>query len=561
MAMVKHVGLTAPTDPLPADVLPGSSVGQHRVLIHPMPLGDHPDALLVQITPDQLRVAAALAQTFPLGIAVIDRQSDRATLVNRAFWETWRLPPGRQPDEGLKLRAACRGVALDPDALDDVWPEAPVGDGRFGEIGLTDGRTLRLATYDPHEADEPSLGRPLRWILAEDVTAPKKHRQAAHAHDLRRRESQRLESLSVLAGGIAHDFNNLLLVILANAELLREDAALESNLQSAVTDIRLAAERAAELSTKMLAYSGRGQMVSRRLEIMTALETALEELRGAPETVPISMVPAAEAAVVVGDPDALRQLFLALLINAQESVGVHAITVRCDVDIWSTDALSELYLGDRLVSGPYASVCIVDDGEGIEPSLLSRIFDPFFSTRGPSRGLGLAAAAGIARSHGGTIDVQSAPGQGARARVLLPLVQSQSRTISPPPSNRTPTHEGTIMLVDDESLVRRSARQALEQAGFQVVEAENGEQAFELFARQPERFDLVIMDISMPGTPGDVVAAQMRGLTERPVPLVLSSGYRPQLDLGEDGVADRFLQKPYRRADLVQTARVLLDKD
>ena len=115
-----------------------------------------------------------------------------------------------------------------------------------------------------------------------------------------------------------------------------------------------------------------------------------------------------------------------------------------------------------------------------------------------------------------------------------------------------------MLLVDDESLVRRSARQALEQAGFQVVEAENGEQALELFSNERERFDLVIMDVSMPGPPGDLVAQQMRSMSEPSVPLILSSGYRPQLELGTSGVADVFLQKPYRRSELVQTAYRLL---
>ena len=545
-----RLGLSAPDAPLPSVLVQGEAslrvghVGGSVVLLGAsrLPVEGYPEALLLQETVGPGVADGLMASS--VGIAWIDTRADRTLLVNPAFWTSWQVPPDRRPDEEGKLRATCRGYTLSPDTFDKAWPENAVGAGESIEIALTDGRLLRLAALDrpPH-----------RWLTVVPSASPE-----VPVHEARA-ESHRLESLAVLAGGIAHDFNNLLLVILANAELLREEADLTPNIQTAVADIRVAAERASDLSAKMLAYSGHGHMVSERTEIFRLVEAVVTDLTP-PTGAQIVLSGEAARAAVNGDKDQLHQLVKAVLLNALESVGVHKISVDCEVSVWTPEALSRLYLGDQLVSGPYVSVRVEDDGEGIEESVLRRIFDPFFSTRGLSRGLGLAAAAGIARSHGGTIDVRSTRGDGAQARILLPLLQAVERTTSNVTAHRSVDHEGTILLVDDESLVRRSARQALEQAGFQVVEAENGEQALELFSRAPERFNLVIMDISMPGAPGDVVARQMRSLTETPVPLILSSGYRPRTDPEAEGIADDFLQKPYRRLELVQTARKLLDR-
>ena len=327
------------------------------------------------------------------------------------------MPPGRHSDQAAKIRAACRGLAVDADVFDRAWPEEGAAE-RFFEVALTDGRSLRVSVF---MADEDQ-----RWVIAEDVTEAKRHRQAIHASEIRSRESQRLESLSVLAGGIAHDFNNLLLVILTNAEILREESSLDPTALSAVSDIRLAAERASELSAKMLAYSGRGQMVSVNTDLAEIVTTVGDELLAGGEPGPtVELSCPAGTASVAGDPHQLRQLFKAVFLNALESSQAQRIEVSCRVDTWSPEDLSRLYLGDRLVSGPYVTVAIIDDGEGIDASALPRIFDPFFSTRGPSRGLGLAAAAGIARGHGGTIDVKSTKGSGAEVRVLLPIASTR----------------------------------------------------------------------------------------------------------------------------------------
>lgn len=553
-------GLDGPEGPLPEGLqprLPGlrrypTSSGERLVRVSAFPLVEHPGALLLQESQPGLETALseAVQWAFPIGVAWIDLVTDRIVLINQPFWSAWRLPLARQPDRGSALRATCRGHALQTDSLDEAWPSTGAAPGRFADVPLTDGRALRLAAFDPPNSER-------RWVLVEDVTEPRQERIALRQDELRAQESQRLESLSVLAGGIAHDFNNLLLVILTNADLLRDHTELDADIQLAVADIRVAAERASDLSAKMLAYSGRGHMAHIRTDICEVVDGVIAELPSYGGPIPERARPG-EPLVVIGDPDQLRQLFKAILLNAQESVGVSAIRIACQRRFWSPEALSALNLGDQLVSGTFVTVTVTDDGQGVDDLVLPRVFDPFFSTRGPSRGLGLAAAVGIARGHGGTVHLDSERGRGATVTVVLPAVQAHGRPTSSTSGPRSAVETGTVLLVDDESLVRRSARQALEQAGFRVLEAENGAQALELFAASPDRFDLIIMDISMPGPPGDLVAREMRSLTDRPVPLVLSSGYRPRVELGETGVADRFLQKPYRRSELVQTARELL---
>ncbi|MEM7676000.1 MAG: ATP-binding protein [Myxococcota bacterium] len=517
-----------------------------------LPLEGHPQARLIQeaeAISSSAVVDPTFRTTFPLGVAWIDNMSNRVVQLTDAFIKIWGLPPARTSERADRLRAACAGLVLNPAAVETAWPRQAAGTGRFVDVALTDGRSLRISTVDA------TFGH--RWIVVEDVTEPKQQREARYQREIRSREMQQLESLCVLAGGMAHDFNKLILAIFTNAEVLREEVRLDAAGRLATDRIRSAAEQASKLSAQMLAFSGRGHMITQR----TDLEPVLRAMADGQATILTAPSPSSTEGhpTVMGDPDQLTQLFSALVRNASES-GASNVSIDWSIHSWTTDALSDLYLGDRLVGGAYVVVTVKDDGEGIDKANLSRVFEPFFSTRGAGRGLGLAVAAGIARGHGGTIDIDSRPEQGAAVRVLLPAAPPLRRVPSSPSSRRRSTPVGAVLLVDGEALVRRSARYALEQAGFAVTEAENGDQALSLFTAQPQGFDLIIMDIATPGVSGELAAARMKSLMERPVPVVLSSGYGATPKPGAENIADRLLHRPYRRAELVQTARLLLEK-
>ncbi|MEO1334704.1 MAG: ATP-binding protein, partial [Myxococcota bacterium] len=388
------------------------TVGGPVVLnVSALPLQGHPDVRLVQeSTSAPSSVDPTFRTTFPLGVAWIEPTANRVVQLTDAFIKVWGLPPGRISERADRLRTACAGLVLDATAIDKAWPVDTAGTGRFVDVALTDGRSLRISTVDA--ASEH------RWIVVEDVTKPKQRRQARYRRKLQNQETQRLESLSVLAGGIAYDFNKLILAILRNSTVLREESRLDAEGRLAVEHIRSAAEQASKLSAQMLAFSGRGHMITQRTDLKPILHMVADQDSPLPDQPKIALACSGVPPVVMGDPDQLEQLFSAVVSNAREA-GATSISIDWAIETWRTDRLSDLYLGERLVSGTYVVVVVEDDGEGIEEVALKRSFEPFFSTRGPGRGLGLAVSAGIARGHGGTIDIRSTAGRGTTVRILL----------------------------------------------------------------------------------------------------------------------------------------------
>lgn len=395
--------------------------------------------------------------------------------------------------------------------------------------------------------------------LVRDLEQRTAERDAA-VLEQRLQETQKLESLGLLAGGVAHDFNNLLVGILGNASLVFEELADRPDARARVGQLVQASRRAADLTRQLLAYSGKGRFVVETIDASALVRELSDLLRTSlPDRASLQLHLPERGPFVHADATQLRQVVLNLITNASDALGPDGGTIRVSTRSAQHDAESLLrsYGSTDLVPGPYVHIEVADTGVGMDHETLAQMFDPFFTTKETGHGLGLAATLGIVRGHGGLVKVYSEPGHGTTIQVLLPeseeAARLDDRAAAPARAvDRDAALKG-ILVVDDEEVVRSLARAVLERAGHVVVEAVDGEDALRRFCAAPEEVALVILDMTMPRMSGVECLRELRAV--RPdVPVLLSSGYNEQDAVAR--VAGRglagFLQKPYTAAELLE---------
>jgi PAS domain S-box-containing protein len=409
---------------------------------------------------------------------------------------------------------------------------------------------------------DPATGEP--WRIAgthTDITARKMAEQENEKLSRKMLETQKLESLGVLAGGIAHDFNNLLTVILGNASISRLEPGISAEEHARLATIVTAAQRAADLCRQLLAYAGKGAFVIERIDLnRVAQETArLLELSVHTCTLEYDLAPRLPA--IEADVSQIRQVIMNLVLNAAEAIGARPGRIRVAtslVTLRDGDLHDALPAGSHL-AGSFVQLEVTDDGSGMAPDVLSRIFDPFFTTKFAGRGLGLAAVLGIVRSHEGALTVKSQAGLGSTFRIYLPaaggpVIETTPTTSAVPAA----AGSGTVLVADDEDSVRALITAILRRSGYTIVAVETGDEALRRFTAEPDRYQLALLDITMPGIDGLSALRRMREL--RPaLPCVILSGHSEQDAAGHFGGtgATTFLQKPFEIADLMQAlARV-----
>jgi CheY-like chemotaxis protein len=365
-----------------------------------------------------------------------------------------------------------------------------------------------------------------------------------------------------MAGGVAHDFNNLLVGILANADLIRYETVLGEEAEETVGHIRTSALRAAELTRQMLAYAGKGRLVTERVELSLLVHEMLTLVRSAiPRTIEFDFATGEGPCFVEADAVQLRQVVMNLVTNAGEAIGDGPGHVRVRVGIEERPR-SELDLLHAAVDmprrGPYVSLEVRDDGCGMDRTLLERIFDPFFTTKFTGRGLGLAALLGIVRAHHGGVRVDTAPGRGTGFLVYLPLAaapragEQPARCTSEDP---VPAPAARVLVVDDEEAVRLSVSRMLRKFGYEVTTACDGSEAIAAMCGE-EPAELILMDVTMPVMDGSAAARELRGRGIQ-VPIVLMSGYAEEelMNRGALAQVDGFLKKPFEVTELVAAVR------
>ena len=458
---------------------------------------------------------------------------DNQAVVVRSLEE---LPPGLIAADWLRARRV-QSFAVAP---------APREDGVLTLLGLA-GAPDGIVEW-PH--DTPTLMR-LAAALLTSVLA-RQHAEVQHrAVERRMQETQRLESLGILAGGIAHDFNNLLTAILGNASLLRTEFPVSVQAQTSLEQIEAASSRAADLCRQMLAYAGKVRFALDTLDINDVVRDSQSLIRvTVPKKATLTLDLGSNLPLVVADQSQLQQVLMNLVINAAEALpdGRGSITVRTEVRTLGSQDLAGTVFSPQLSEGRYVVLSVRDTGEGMTPEVQARIFDPFFSTRFTGRGLGLPAVVGIIRAHQGGLRVESTPGAGSTFEMLLraqPGRAAVAADYQQVPDETTLARwrtTGTALVVDDESGVRELLRSVLERAGFTVVMAEDGSEAVEMFRKIADNVSVAMIDLTMPGLDGREALAAMRAV-KPDLRAVLMSGYSPADIVNAD--THGFLQKPF----------------
>ncbi len=382
------------------------------------------------------------------------------------------------------------------------------------------------------------------------------------------RHIEKLKSLGILAGGIAHDFNNLLVGILGNAELALQEIPDGSPAQEILEQIELAGKRAAELTRQLLAYSGKAKISSRALHLSELIEE-MKPLLGISVSKKIQLMLdlKSDLPLIKGDPTQIQQIVMNLITNASEAIGDGngIISLSTGVKRIGNADQERLYLKDFTRAGEYVYIRVTDTGKGMDSETMQKIFDPFFTTKFTGRGLGLATVLGIVRGHKGNIMVESISGQGTTFHVLFPAEKSlkAGEDVSDQTSRapRSFHGKGKVLVVDDEEMVRTMVRKILEQAGFDILLAADGQEAIEQLKKHASEIDLVVLDMTMPGLDGVSTFRRLREVSSN-IPVILTSGYT------ENGVADAlyqeglagFIQKPFMSDTLLNLVQKAMKK-
>jgi PAS domain S-box-containing protein len=398
-----------------------------------------------------------------------------------------------------------------------------------------------------------SLGRGANreyGILIRDVTESRRSEEAL-------RQAQKLESIGVLAAGIAHDFNNLLAGILLGVAQAKSSLPPD---HSAFSDLEVAehcSQRAAELTTQLLAYAGKGKCVITRFDL-SALVEEMVPLIGASisKAVQLRLYLKPELPWIEGDANQIRQAVMNLIINGAEAIGDGSGIVRI-----STGTMDRPRSADEVAGGCDVYMEVKDSGSGMTDATKAKIFDPFFTTKFAGRGLGLAAVAGIVRGHMGRLEVESIPGKGTAFTLFFQGVEPIISPVVAPSLSVVPHRAGTLLFVDDEAALRKMGKRVLEHAGYSVLLAKNGREAVEIFQHHPSEILTILLDMTMP-VMGGIEALRLIREIRPEVPVILMTGLgeesvRKDLDAG---IRAEFIRKPYLLGSLIATIRASIEK-
>jgi len=374
-------------------------------------------------------------------------------------------------------------------------------------------------------------------------------------------QSQKMEAIGTLAGGVAHDMNNVLTAILNLGAILREEIGHDARHRGDVEGILSAARRGRDLTRNLLAFARKGKYRRERL----SLNNVIEEVRGllahtAPKAVEFQLVLDESLPFVEGDFGQISQALMNLCINAIDAMGGEG-TITCCTEIvrLEDDALPGW---SDLPAGEYARLEIIDTGAGMDPDVLAHVFEPFFTTKDARRGtgLGLAMVYGTVRNHGGAIVMDSKRGAGTRATIFLPLAGDSAAPLRTSGVYRTVQAVrggGTILLVDDEDMIRRSVRRALVRLGYEVELASNGLEALEVIRSRRRELSLVILDLLMPVMSGEETFHKIR-VFDPDLPILIASGYAQEDKVEEllAAGARGFVEKPFDLARIAEEVRL-----
>jgi len=491
------------------------------------------------------RMQRALVESLGEGVALFDARG-RVVFANQALAEA----VGVERDQ---LANKTFAELLTEDSRRQLAATTPSqGERRCYEVVLEhDPSALLLVTetlFEPRGSRDELTLRVVRDLSQRVAT---ERRQRDLERELQR--SQALQSLAVMAGGVAHDFNNLLCGVLGNADMALRKVPSDAppELSRCLGEIITFSREAAQLSKQMLAYAGRRSLAIQALDVNAELSGALRLLHATVESKSQLSLELGQDLPEVGvDRLQLRQVVTNLILNALDAMEGKRGNLRLRSEKVKLEAPQHEPYG--LSPGDYVKLTVSDDGVGIAPEVRDRLFEPFFSTKGAGRGMGLAAAAGIVRAHRGWLGVDQTSPEGTTFAVLLPTAHASTpRRSSSPAAPAPPAPARSILLIDDEPAVRLVTGRMLSELGHQVVTADSGQRGLELLQQQPDAIDLVVLDLTMPEQSGEQTLDRLREARSA-IPVVITSGFHAEdaSQLLQMPNVVGFLDKPHTMSNL-----------
>jgi len=398
--------------------------------------------------------------------------------------------------------------------------------------------------------------------VVEDINERKKAEEEKAGLEAQLQQSQKMEAVGTLAGGIAHDFNNILTPLMIRTEMAQLETPDETPVKRYLDEIFKASDRARELVRQILIFCRQSNQERMPLKISVIVKEALKLLRASlPSTIEIHQKIEGHSGKILADPTQIHQVLMNLCTNAghamREKGGVLEVNLRDEY--LDSEGVAGIH---DLSPGPYFRLTVRDTGHGIDKTVMERIFDPYFTTKekGEGTGMGLSVVHGIVTSYGGAITVDSQPGKGCTFEVFFPKIETWTPAET---ENAGPLPTGTerILFVDDEEVMVETTKGMLEHLGYKVVARTSSIETLEVFRNYPERFDLVITDMTMPKMTGDELAREL--LKIRPdMPIILCTGFNEKIDeekAKEVGIRE-FVMKPTVMREMAMTIRNVLDE-
>lgn len=402
------------------------------------------------------------------------------------------------------------------------------------------------------------------FATVKDISDQKRAEEDRIRLESQLRQVQKMEAIGTLAGGIAHDFNNLLGIILGNVELAADDVPQGGPAHFSLTEARQACFRAKDMVRQILAFSREKQKTFQPIDIEPIVKEGLKMLRSSiPTTIEIQQeIASTTDAYVLGDPTQIHQVLMNLCTNAMdamEEMGSVLQVSLASIEL-DTDAAKEV---SDLTPGRYTRLTVSDTGHGMEAHILDKVFDPYFTTKGPGKGtgIGLSVVYGIVKEHRGAVTVYSEPGKGTTFHVFFPEVESDTNgeweTGAPPPMGTE-----SVLFVDDEAPLTNLGNRMLESLGYKVEGHTSSIEALVAFQENPDKYDVVVTDMTMPNMTGETLAREL--LEIRPnIPIILCTGFSHKMDEEKAKATGfkSFIMKPLVKSELAKTVRRAIDEE